>query len=185
MHTPFTAATTRTAGTAPGPGERAEPLLQNGQSVTSPETRLQYEVERLLGHGGFGQVYLARRRGRSTLVPEVVCIKASRRIDGWLREAYFGQLLDGHERAIRVFDTFPLGSSGGGFVYCLVLEYARHGDLSAFLKRGERGWTETVVRREIAGILDVLGRLHRGQMLHRDLTPMNVFVCDDRRDRKS
>ena len=40
--------------------------------------------------------------------PQVVCIKASQRIDGWLREAYFGQLLDGHPRAIRVFDTFPL-----------------------------------------------------------------------------
>ena len=27
----------------------------------------------------------------------------------------------------------------------------------------------------------MLGKLHRGQMLHRDLTPMNVFVCDGRR----
>jgi len=36
------------------------------------------------------------------------------------------------------------------------------------------------VRREIAGILEVLGKLHRGQMLHRDLTPMNVFVCEGR-----
>jgi serine/threonine protein kinase len=27
----------------------------------------------------------------------------------------------------------------------------------------------------------VLGKLHRGQMLHRDLTPMNVFVCDGHR----
>jgi serine/threonine-protein kinase len=36
------------------------------------------------------------------------------------------------------------------------------------------------VRREIAGILDVLGTLHRGQLLHRDLTPVNVFVCDGR-----
>jgi serine/threonine-protein kinase len=36
------------------------------------------------------------------------------------------------------------------------------------------------VRREIAGILQVLVRLHRGQMLHRDLTPLNVFVCGDR-----
>ncbi len=26
----------------------------------------------------------------------------------------------------------------------------------------------------------MLGKLHRGQMLHRDLTPMNVFVCDGR-----
>jgi serine/threonine protein kinase len=27
----------------------------------------------------------------------------------------------------------------------------------------------------------VLGKLHRGQALHRDLTPLNVFVCDERR----
>jgi serine/threonine protein kinase len=27
----------------------------------------------------------------------------------------------------------------------------------------------------------VLGKLHRGRMLHRDLTPMNVFVCAGRR----
>jgi serine/threonine protein kinase len=27
----------------------------------------------------------------------------------------------------------------------------------------------------------VLGKLHRGQLLHRDLTPLNVFVCDHHR----
>jgi hypothetical protein len=27
----------------------------------------------------------------------------------------------------------------------------------------------------------VLGKLHRGQLLHRDLTPLNVFVCESRR----
>src|SRR3712207_2081594 len=52
----------------------------------------------LLGKGGFGQAYLARRFGRSTIIPDVVCLKVSARIDGWLREAYFGQLLDGDER---------------------------------------------------------------------------------------
>src|SRR5207237_9313123 len=41
-----------------------------------------------------------------------------------------------------------------------------------------KGWSETTVRREIAGILEVLRKLHRGQMLHRDLTPLNVFVCE-------
>jgi serine/threonine-protein kinase len=173
-------ATTR-ALTAARVARGEAPLLEIGQLVTSPETHLEYRVERLIGTGGFGQAYLARRQRRSQLVPETVCIKASRRIDGWLREAYFGQLLDGHDRAIRVFDTFPLRAPGDAFIYCLVLEYARHGDLSAFLRRGERSFTETAARREIAGILEVLGRLHRGQMLHRDLTPVNVFVCDERR----
>ena len=107
-----------------------------------------------------------------------MCIKASERIDGWLREAYFGQVLDGHERAIRVYDRFPLIRDDGQPIYCLTLEYARHGDLSSFLRRARRPWPELRARREIAGILEVLGRLHRGQMLHRDLTPLNVFVCD-------
>ena len=173
-------ATTRTFRPTRGSVDRTRRLLTAGQVIVSPETNLQYRVERLLGEGGFGQVYLAKRLGRSTVVPQIVCIKVSTRIDGWLREAYFGQLLDGHPRAIRVFDTFPL-IAGGEVLYCLTLEYARHGDLSAFLSRGGKGWSETGARREIAGILEVLGKLHRGQALHRDLTPLNVFVCDGRR----
>ena len=66
-------------------------------------------------------------------------------------------------------------------LYCLALEFAPHGDLSTFLHRAGRGWPESTARREIAGLLQVLGKLHRGQMLHRDLTPLNVFVCDKRR----
>jgi serine/threonine-protein kinase len=171
-------ATTRTAtsihATAAHPGHHLVP----GQVIESPESQLQYQTERLIGEGGFGQVYLARRLGHSAVVPETVCIKVSPRIDAWLREAYFGQLLDGHPRAIRVFDTFPLMRGDGRVLYYLVLEYAEHGDLSAYLHRAGRGWSEHAVRREIAGILDVLRKLHRGQMLHRDLTPVNVFVCD-------
>jgi eukaryotic-like serine/threonine-protein kinase len=174
------AATTRTFRPTRGPVDRTRRLLMPGQVIVSPETNLQYRIERLLGEGGFGQVYLAKRLGRSTVVPQIVCIKVSTRIDGWLREAYFGQLLDGHPRAIRVFDTFPL-IAGGEVLYCLTLEYARYGDLSAFLSRGGKGWSEAGARREIAGILEVLGKLHRGQALHRDLTPLNVFVCEGRR----
>ena len=83
-------------------------MLAIGQIVASPETGIQYQVDRFLGQGGFGQVYLSRRLGRSMDVPEIVCIKVSRRIDGWVRETYFGRLLDDHPRAIRVFDAFPL-----------------------------------------------------------------------------
>ena len=163
------------------PIQRTEHLLAPAQVIDSPETQLQYRIERLIGQGGFGQVFLATRLGPSSAVPEDVCIKISTNIDGWLREAYFGQLLDNHPRAIRVYDAFPRVRADGWVLYCLAIEHAPHGDLSSFLHRDGEGWPETTARREIAGILQVLGKLHRGQMLHRDLTPMNVFVFDNRR----
>jgi serine/threonine protein kinase len=174
-------ATTRTATMVHRPSSRPSPYLSPAQIVVSPDTRLSYRVERLLGQGGYGQVYLVKRLGRSSAVPASLCLKVSPHKDAWLREAYFGQVLDDHPRAVRVFEAFPSVRPDGQFLYCLALEYARHGDLSAFLHRSAKGWNEAIARREIAGILQVLGKLHRGQVLHRDLTPVNVFVCDNRR----
>jgi serine/threonine protein kinase len=173
-------AITRTA-TAPAVDADDRRHLSPYEVIASPETGLHYRIGRLLGKGGFGQVYLATRLDRSRTVPEVVGIKVSDRVDGWVREAYFGQLLDGHPRAIGVYDAFPLMRPSAQVLYCLALEYACHGDLGTALQRAPKGWSETAARREIAGILQVLGTLHRGQMLHRDLTPMNVFVCEGRR----
>ena len=117
---------------------------------------------------------------RSLSVPSVVAIKVSEHIDGWLREAYFGQLLAGHPRAIRVFDAFPCARRRPRPLLprARVREARRP---ARILQRTGKGWPEGTARREIAGILEVLGKLHRGQLLHRDLTPMNVFVCDGRK----
>ena len=173
----FTSATTRRLASVAANGDPGKVLLVPGQVITSPESGHRDRVERLLGAGGFGQAFLVRRlavTGRTL----TMCVKISARIDGWLREAYFGQILDGHPRAIRVFDAFPLLLPAGRVLYALAIEYAPHGDLAAYLRRTPRAWSERKIRREIAGLLEVLGRLHRGQTLHRDLTPLNVFVCE-------
>jgi serine/threonine-protein kinase len=176
-----TSATTRNTLSLMHLARQSAYLLVPQQIVLSPESRLQYRIERLLGAGGFGQAFLARRLGRSETVPEVLCIKVSAFIDGWLREAYFGDLLGDHPRAIRIFDRFPVVRDDGQMLYCLAMEYARHGDLSAHLLHEGKAYSEAAARREIAGILQVLDRLHSGRMLHRDLTPLNVFVCEGRK----
>ena len=145
------------------------------KTAFSTESGRTYQLDKLIGKGGFGEVYLATPTPRDGL-PEQVCIKITERLSSWLREAYFAELLFREPRALKVFDRFAEVENGRAR-YCIALEYAVHGDLSVWLEK-EGAQPERFVRREIAAILNPLDILHRGQALHRDLTPFNLFVCD-------
>lgn len=146
------------------------------KTAFSCESGRTYQLDQLIGKGGFGEVYLATPMPQDGL-PSQVCIKITERLSGWLREAYFAELLFRESRALRVYDRFAEVENGKAR-YCIALEYAVHGDLGVWLaKNGAQ--PERFVRRELAGVLEALDILHRGQAMHRDLTPFNVFVCEN------
>ncbi|HVD05113.1 MAG TPA: protein kinase [Gemmatimonadaceae bacterium] len=177
--TPTTPRTHYTADSDRLPAGQAAAPTASGQAVAptaySSESGRTYRLDRLIGKGGFGEVYLATATSGSAL-PARVCVKISDRISSWLREAYFAELLAREKRALRVFDRFA-EVHDGQMRYCLAMEYAEHGDLGAWLGR-TGAQSERFVRREIAAILGALDAVHRGHALHRDLTPFNVFVCE-------
>ena len=178
MTRPVRPSTTRRATVARTGLRTTGPSLPVLPTVYSNETGRRYRLDRLIGKGGFGEIYLATPTPVGVLPPRV-CVKLSYQLTGWLREAYFAQLLERQGRALRVFDRF-VEADAARTRYYLVMEFAEHGDLAAWLD-AQGGQPEKYVRQEIAAILETLDVLHRGQALHRDLTPFNVFVCEDER----
>jgi serine/threonine protein kinase len=156
--------------------------LKEGRIVTSSSSRRLYRVGRPLGSGGFGRAYHAVRLSRNQRPMEEVCLKTTRDAASWHREAYFGELFGFSRRVIHMYDSFPLTIRRNGrtvVLYCLVLELARHGTIADYLKRTERPWPQERVKREIMALLKVIDQLHGGSATHRDITPLNIFVCEN------
>jgi eukaryotic-like serine/threonine-protein kinase len=158
-------------------------LLPIGRRVESPFTRNRYEVSALLGEGGFGQAYLANKLDDAGREQVEVCLKVTEDQEAWHREAYFGELLEGQERVIALWESFARHATVKGsktMLYFLVFELAPYGTVAEYLAAGgNKSWSEQVAKREVIALLKVLDLLHAGSATHRDLTPSNIFVCGD------
>jgi serine/threonine protein kinase len=157
--------------------------LKPGTVIVSPVTGRRFRVANRLGEGGYGCTYRVERLDSWDRRIKDYCLKTTTDPESWHREAYFGELLNRCERAIRMYDSFPLfpPSSRDGVLYCLVFEYAEHGNIRDHLASTKECWSPVRARREIIGLLKLLDQLHGAGALHRDITPMNVFVCKNQK----
>ena len=141
-------------------------LLEEGQTVG------QYRVERLLGTGGLGAVYLAR----DTVTERRVALKAvsSNLSSVRARFAREARLLSTfrHPNAASYIDFLDEGERS-----YLVLEYVDH---AVSLGDWQRGRELREVFLAYAIIARTLTALHEQGLVHRDLKPSNVLVREGR-----
>ena len=146
--------------------------------VTLGETVGRYQVRRLLGKGGMGQVYLARDvvLGRSVALKIVGPGKGTGfSTERFLHEARAIARLN-HPHVVQLYD---FGEYKGGLY--LALEYVEGDTLRERARRGVLGLDE--VLRHARAIADGLAHAHAAGVYHCDLKPSNVMVGKDGRVR--
>ncbi|MCC6332858.1 MAG: serine/threonine protein kinase [Myxococcales bacterium] len=133
-----------------------------------------YEVERQLGQGGMGEVWLARHR---RLAGKQVAIKVLRTqgqlppdtLARFRHEAEIAARLE-HPNIVQVLDFNAL-PSGEPF---LVMELLKGTSLAQRLKGGPLPWDQVVaVVRQVGAALSAA---HAAGVVHRDLKPENIFL---------
>jgi NIMA (never in mitosis gene a)-related kinase len=78
-----------------------------------------------------------------------------------------------HPNVISVLDSF----FDAGEHFCIVMEYAEHGDLQAALKKqAGRPMAEATIIKWISQLCDALVHVHARKILHRDIKSANIFL---------
>jgi len=138
-----------------------------------PETIGRYRVDRVLGKGGFGRVYLSL----DTMLGRAVAIKVPHRhlvssaadAEPYLAEARAAASLR-HPGIVPVFDV----GSADGFPFFVVTQFIEGGDLAGRLDKGPLSVPDAI--RIAADVARALDHAHQSGLVHRDIKPANIFL---------
>ena len=164
------------------------PQDQANTKHTLPGPRLlasRYLLEKRLGRGAMGQVYLARDQNLLTRHVAVKTVRPDILSDEDLQE---GEAIARFEREARaaasirhpnVVDVNDFGKSADG-VFFLVMEYVEGETLFHLLRREgtvNPQRAATIMQQVVAGV----EAAHDAGVLHRDLKPANIFLMQQKR----
>ena len=132
-----------------------------------------YRVEKFLGKGGFGIVYLAYdeqlHRHVAIKVPRVKHLSRPEEAESYLAEARAAAQLD-HPNIVHIYD---LGSAEG-VPYFIVSKYIEGQSLAEKIKTQRLSPREAVEL--IAVVAEALHYAHRKGLVHRDIKPGNILL---------
>jgi serine/threonine protein kinase len=153
------------------------PIPQDEAAPAHPLTQIgRYRIEKVLGKGGFGLVYLAHDEQLDRLVaikvPHAKLISEPEDAEAYLTEARTVANLD-HPGIVPVHDV---GSTEECPCY-VVSKYIEGTDLSAKLKQQRLKYRDAAEL--VATVAEALHYAHKQGLVHRDVKPGNILLGKD------
>jgi serine/threonine protein kinase/class 3 adenylate cyclase len=160
-------------------GDDAEPVLGWRPAIDQQVPGTSWILEKKLGEGGFGEVWLGRDKILKSLHVFKFCFRADR-VRALKREVTLFRLLQqrvaNHPNIVGIeatyFDEPP---------FYVVMEHVEGSDLPGWCKeRGGLGAVPLATRLEIAAqVADALQAAHDSGIIHRDVKPSNILVSGE------
>lgn len=145
-----------------------------------------FEIDGVLGRGGFGRTYRAKHQGRFSEVvvlkefcPDPAVIKDyTKARELFEREARILHQLD-HPQIPKFLETIVEEIKGIPRFF-LVQEYISGNNYRVIHSHYRQGMPEVQVQQFLKSLLSVVGYLHSQTppILHRDISPENIILCD-------
>ncbi|MDZ4847795.1 MAG: serine/threonine-protein kinase [Pirellulaceae bacterium] len=155
------------------PQDKEEPPNEKNSANELPKSIGRYRVEKIVGHGGFGLVYLAfdddLRRLVAIKVPHAELVVKASQVDAYLTEARTVANID-HPHIVPVYDV----GSTDRFPCFIVSKYIDGTDLATKLKQSRLSIHETV--QLIVTVAEALHHAHKQGLVHRDVKPANILL---------
>ncbi|HTN03004.1 serine/threonine protein kinase [Planctellipticum variicoloris] len=151
--------------------------MATGPFAALPARFGRYQVEKLLGRGMMGAVYLARDTQLDRLValkiPRVSASGSAKLLKRLEVEAKAAAKLH-HPNICSVYDYGVLDD-----VHFIALQYVEGQDLKSWLKRRGRPLAPAAAIRLMSKLAAAVGEAHRQEIIHRDLKPENIMLKPD------
>lgn len=151
--------------------------IATGTFAALPARFGRYQVEKLLGRGMMGAVYLARDTQLDRLValkiPRVSAAGSAKLLKRLEVEAKAAAKLH-HPNICSVYDYGVLDD-----VHFIALQYVEGQDLKSWLKRRGRPLAPAAAIRLMTKLAGAVGEAHRQEIIHRDLKPENIMLKPD------
>uniref|UniRef100_A0A7S3Z998 non-specific serine/threonine protein kinase n=1 Tax=Lotharella globosa TaxID=91324 RepID=A0A7S3Z998_9EUKA len=135
-----------------------------------------YDVQKKLGEGGFGKVFLAREKtsGKSYVVKQIDCSALENKKDAMKEIDFLSKM--SHPNIIGYREWFEEAKGRQKYIY-IAMDYADGGDLEGKIKqqRGRHFKEKRIVDWTIQICL-ALKHVHDRKILHRDIKSQNIFL---------
>lgn len=172
---------------APAPAPAKDPAETDSRVVADPfatvtyinisgigvQTKGRYRLDRILGEGAFGQVYLGfdteLQRQVAIKVPTFARFQKPEDAEAYLDEARTVAALD-HPNIVSVYD---MGRTEDGSIY-VVSKFVDGSTLQDRINAGRA--TEQESARLLATVALALAYAHQKRLIHRDIKPANILI---------